>query len=94
MQVKDLKKQYEVKRIDETEGKEYLVWNAKTPYRRYHDNLEDAKYTMAHDKKIWSKNKSVILANGIGIETEHIYNHTYSWTRRWRWVSKWEEIEE
>jgi len=92
MKMKDLKKQYEVKRIDETENKEYLVWNAKDGSRRYHDTLEDAYYTLGHDQNIWKRNKPIVV-NGMGIETESdLHNHKFRWIIRWRWVSKWEEI--
>ena len=93
MQVKDLKKQYEVKRIDETLEEEYLVWNAKESYRMYHDTLEEARYTLEHDQKIWNKNAPIVV-NGIGIEIEDnpLKSHKFKWIIKWRWVSKWETI--
>lgn len=91
MQVKDLRKQYEVKRIDETLGEEYLVWNAKNSGRKYHDSLEDAEYTLEHDKKIWCRNRPTILGNGIAVEVESdLHTHKFTWIIKWRWVSKWE----
>lgn len=95
MEVKDLKKQYEVKRIDKTLGEEYLVWNVKQSYKRYHDNLEDAKYTVEHDKKLWKKNKPLTLPNGIGVTTDSdLHTHDFEWVIRWRWISKWETLKE